>query len=307
MKRILAAIDSSETSATVVARAIELARGTGAKVRLLRAVSVQPLAVPSGTFGAPIAVRPSEKVDEATASLTSTLEGVPEDLRDGIAVEVGSAPDVICATARAYDAEVVVIGAHRYGVLERVLGTTAARVVNRIDRPVFVVRPPEPPLEQISRASRMKHPGSTRLDAPRRGTATATLRCEHAFFERAYAALVDAYRAGDWNAVRKQWDVFEAALRTHMDLEEKRILPLFRRHDAEEADALLAEHEEFRTMLGMLGIGIDLRSISHDAIATFVGRLRAHSAREELVLYPWVDWELDADAVQRGDDAVRAS
>lgn len=80
-------------------------------------------------------------IEKANVSLRRAMGEVPEDLRDGMLVESGNASDVICAAAREYDADVVVIGAHRYGVLERVLGTTAARVVNPIDRPVYVVLP----------------------------------------------------------------------------------------------------------------------------------------------------------------------
>jgi nucleotide-binding universal stress UspA family protein len=139
MKRILVAVDTSETSKLVVARAVELARATGAKLRLVRAVSVPPPLAPPGVLMAP-AEQPEAVIASAEASLRAVLAEVPEELRDGCVVELGAAPDVICSVARAYDAEVVVIGAHKYGVLARVLGTTAAKVVNRIDRPVFVVR-----------------------------------------------------------------------------------------------------------------------------------------------------------------------
>jgi nucleotide-binding universal stress UspA family protein len=42
--------------------------------------------------------------------------------------------------ARAIGADLIVIGSHGYGGLDRVLGTTAARVVNHADRSVLVVR-----------------------------------------------------------------------------------------------------------------------------------------------------------------------
>jgi nucleotide-binding universal stress UspA family protein len=34
----------------------------------------------------------------------------------------------------------IVIGAHGYGIVDRILGTTAGRVVNHADRSVLVVR-----------------------------------------------------------------------------------------------------------------------------------------------------------------------
>ena len=38
-------------------------------------------------------------------------------------------------------ADLIVIGAQGYGILDRIMGTTAAKVVNHADRPVLVVRP----------------------------------------------------------------------------------------------------------------------------------------------------------------------
>jgi nucleotide-binding universal stress UspA family protein len=46
----------------------------------------------------------------------------------------------ICEAARREDAALVVIGSHAYGGIERLLGTTAAQVVNHADRSVLVVR-----------------------------------------------------------------------------------------------------------------------------------------------------------------------
>jgi nucleotide-binding universal stress UspA family protein len=45
--------------------------------------------------------------------------------------------------AERLDAALVIIGSHGYGGLDRVIGTTAARVVNHADRTVVVVRPPQ--------------------------------------------------------------------------------------------------------------------------------------------------------------------
>jgi nucleotide-binding universal stress UspA family protein len=48
----------------------------------------------------------------------------------------------------------IVIGSHGYGGLDRVLGTTAARVVNHALCSVLVVRPPE---AQAAHASATAH------------------------------------------------------------------------------------------------------------------------------------------------------
>jgi nucleotide-binding universal stress UspA family protein len=144
MKRILAAVDISTTAPLIVSQAVDLARAIGAKVRLFHVVTVAPQVPPPGVFAPPVTIRVNELVRTAEEALRELQASIPEELRDGILVEVGLAPDRVCDLARSYDADVVVIGAHEYGLLARALGTTAARIVNRLDRPAFVVRPMPP-------------------------------------------------------------------------------------------------------------------------------------------------------------------
>ena len=55
-------------------------------------------------------------------------------------VVVATPWEALCMCAQAHDADLIVIGSHGYGGLDRVLGTTAARVVNHALCSVFVVR-----------------------------------------------------------------------------------------------------------------------------------------------------------------------
>jgi nucleotide-binding universal stress UspA family protein len=48
--------------------------------------------------------------------------------------------DGICRAAREHSADLIVIGSHGYGGLDRILGTTAGKVVNHADGNVLVVR-----------------------------------------------------------------------------------------------------------------------------------------------------------------------
>jgi nucleotide-binding universal stress UspA family protein len=148
MKRILVALDRSAVSTFVLARAVELARATGAKLRLMRSVALSP-ALPPAAFPGLIPGDGYATIVGATeASLRELEDHVPAEARDGVTVDIGRAAGAICRVADAYDADLVVIGAHRYGVVRRALGTTAAKVVNRIERPVLVVRAPPTPLHQ---------------------------------------------------------------------------------------------------------------------------------------------------------------
>jgi len=120
-------------------------------------------------------------------------------------------------------------------------------------------------------------------------SAAALLRAEHARLEVIYDRLLEAYHAGDWNDVQAEWDVFEPSLRAHMDLEEKRVFPAFRAVDPEETDNLVAEHAVLRERLDVLGVNVELHAVTAIDAQELVERLRAHRAREDRLLYPWID------------------
>lgn len=142
MKHLLVALDASPRAVDVLRQAIDLARGVGAKLRLFRVVPVQPeipwdmiQQFPAGGLQGLLEQRAREELE--TLALT-----VPAENLDGVATAVGRPWSAICRAARFYDADLVVIGSHGHEALDRVLGTTAAKVVNHADRSVFVVRSP---------------------------------------------------------------------------------------------------------------------------------------------------------------------
>jgi nucleotide-binding universal stress UspA family protein len=140
MKRILVALDASPRAPAVLAAALSLASSTGAKVRLFRAIPVQP-EIPWDM----IREFPPGGLEEllaqyAKADLGARARDVPAELLDGVATGIGSAWSAICAAGREYDADLIVIGSHGYGAVDHVLGTTAGKVVNHAERSVLVVR-----------------------------------------------------------------------------------------------------------------------------------------------------------------------
>jgi nucleotide-binding universal stress UspA family protein len=141
MKIILAAVDSSGRAPMVLAAACALARRSQGKVVLFRAVGL-PHDLPVEAY----AVSPDDVVNvleerarRELAELARAAAGVDCEIR----VAIGTAWEAICREARDVGAAIIVIGSHGYGGLERLLGTTAARVVNHADRSVFVVRSSE--------------------------------------------------------------------------------------------------------------------------------------------------------------------
>jgi nucleotide-binding universal stress UspA family protein len=143
MDRILVAVDRADNASEVVAYAVELARSAGGKVRLFHSVVIPP-PVPVPGVLAPGAFDGETLYGVTAEWLERLAREVPEGLRDGAVADVGPVVRRLRAEVRSYAPDLVVIGAHAHGPIARVLGSTAARIVNRIDRPVLVVRPLRP-------------------------------------------------------------------------------------------------------------------------------------------------------------------
>lgn len=144
MKRILVCLDASPRASLVLETAADLAKRTGARMALLRAVGIPPemdrlMSVQAGT----------DLIDTMTTRARTELEalatGIPASAIEGFHVHIGTPLDTICREAATLDADLVVLGSHGYGLVDRVLGTTAAKVVNHCDRSVLVVRPRQEP------------------------------------------------------------------------------------------------------------------------------------------------------------------
>lgn len=135
--RILVAVDGSDRAAHVLEAALGLARNTRAVVTVLRVVGLPSELPPDAYALAPdaLARRLVSDAEIATRELVTSFEVQPT-----LRVETGAAVPTILRVATEVDASLIVIGAHGYGFSERVLGTTAARVVDRATRSVLVVR-----------------------------------------------------------------------------------------------------------------------------------------------------------------------
>lgn len=141
---ILVALDSSPRAPVVLAAAIELARRLGGQLILFRAVGL-PLDIPEEALSQPPSALAGILESKARRDLDARAREVPPELFRKTSVKVGIAWEAICRDAREEGADLVVIGSHGFSGMDRLLGTTAARVVNHADRSVIVVRDPSPP------------------------------------------------------------------------------------------------------------------------------------------------------------------
>jgi len=144
VRRILVGLDGSPREALVLARAQDLAERFGAELILLRAVGLPPEIPPEAWQDPRLSVK--EYLErQARAGLEHCVTKLSDALRERTTCEVvvASPWQALCMSAQAHEVELIVIGSHGYGGLDRVLGTTASRVVNHALCSVFVVRPIE--------------------------------------------------------------------------------------------------------------------------------------------------------------------
>ena len=145
MKTILVALDDSPRAAEVLRTAREMAQKMGAKLHLFRAVTL-PAGLPPEAYAFPPDDLEALLKREAERELEGLARELPEAVRGQLLVGLGSPWRAICATAQEIAADLVVVGSHGFGGIDRLLGTTAVKVVNHADRPVLVVRHPPPRL-----------------------------------------------------------------------------------------------------------------------------------------------------------------
>ena len=135
---ILTAVDGSERSVGVLGTAAEIARRCNGRVHLYRSVSI-PQEFPAAAR-MPTDKLPAILVEEARRELQSIAAGYSDVVIEEPAMsDPPQAWRGILATGDRLNADLIVIGSHGYGGWDRVLGTTAANVVNRADRSVLVV------------------------------------------------------------------------------------------------------------------------------------------------------------------------
>ncbi len=140
MQTILVALDFSPAGAHVIATATDLARKAGGQMLLAHIIGI-PVGLPPEAYS----MSPENVVDlllqNARRELDRIVGEIPKELVKGVVVEVGTPWRALCDIARDRSVDLVVIGAHGYRFVDRVLGTTTGRVVSHLECSVLVVRP----------------------------------------------------------------------------------------------------------------------------------------------------------------------
>jgi len=149
-KKILVPVDGSPTSDAGLEEAIRLGRQCGAQLRLLHVVDQMPLAMSAEGFGGmaiDVLGLLKEAGERVLAQARARVEaaGLPVDT---VLVDSPNSrlSDHVTAVARAWPAELIVIGTHgRRGIGRALLGSDAEQVVRHAPVPVLLYRLVETP------------------------------------------------------------------------------------------------------------------------------------------------------------------
>jgi nucleotide-binding universal stress UspA family protein len=143
IRRILVALDSSPRAPAVRDAALELAQATGAKLVLLRAVDI-PIEWTQQMFS--VSLEDLEQVVQLQArkDLHALAQAVPTEQFSGLRVEMGTPWQAILSAARVEQVDLIVLGSHGHNVVERLIGTTAHRVIQHAECNVLLVRVDRP-------------------------------------------------------------------------------------------------------------------------------------------------------------------
>jgi nucleotide-binding universal stress UspA family protein len=142
MNTILLATDGSPSAEAATHEAIELAKATGAWLRVL---TVWRAPILTGYGYAPVAYVPELAEVERERAGDVAREAAEKAVKGGVnatwELRQGEAIEEICTAAAETDARLIVLGAHGWGALQRlVFGSVSTGVLHHAPCPVLVVR-----------------------------------------------------------------------------------------------------------------------------------------------------------------------
>jgi universal stress protein F len=135
---ILVALDGSQREPAIFHAATELAARFGAQLHVCRAVAI-PIGLPDAVWAVASGDLEAALLADAQRSVEHRIAASPLAIAK-IHISLGHPADVVTHVAEQIAADLVVIGSHGYGPLERLIGTTASKIVHRAVCSVLVVR-----------------------------------------------------------------------------------------------------------------------------------------------------------------------
>lgn len=143
-KRIIVPVDGSPTSVRGLDEAIGLAKVTGAAIRLVHVLD-QLVFVGGETYSVDVFGMLKESGERLMQQMTARVAGAGIEVSAFLSeVLPGRVHDVVLEQARAFDADLIVLGTHgRRGIGRLLVGSDAEQIVRIASVPVLLVRAAE--------------------------------------------------------------------------------------------------------------------------------------------------------------------
>lgn len=134
---------------------------------------------------------------------------------------------------------------------------------------------------------------------------TEPLRQHHQHCDDLFVAAENAVRAGDWTRAQGELSAFLAAMETHFCSEEEMLFPAFETTTGMSMGPtriMRHEHAQMRELCKQMEAALTGRNAEAYASAadTLLVMMQQHNMKEENILYPMCDRELEARAPRLG-------
>ena len=141
-KTLLVAVDLAhpEHHATLLTKAAKLAQMEDATLAVVTVIPDFGMSIVGSFFEAGAEQKALQDAAEALHTVVSDVLGPDEDARIQHVIRHGTAYEEILETARQFDVDMIVMGAHRPNYGDYLLGPNAARVVRHSTCSVVVLR-----------------------------------------------------------------------------------------------------------------------------------------------------------------------
>jgi nucleotide-binding universal stress UspA family protein len=143
LDHILTATDLSSTASQAIDRGFLIAKSSGARYTVMHAIGMDALAPLRQFLGENVEAVSQKIVDEARERLAELVAESPtqDSVTADLQVERGLAATAVPAFSESAGVDLVLVGAHGSGFLQRmVLGSTASRLLRKSRCPVLVVK-----------------------------------------------------------------------------------------------------------------------------------------------------------------------
>jgi len=140
ISRVLVAVDGSVRAPGVLSVATDVVESMRATMQILRVISIPPEFPAAANNGNRPDTLPAFLEREAVEGMQKLVDAEPRARSSRLIVRRGAQPwRAILEVADETDADLIVLGSHGYGGLDRILGTTAGKVSNMAHCNVLVV------------------------------------------------------------------------------------------------------------------------------------------------------------------------